>query len=83
MTSDYAFRPIAGFPERCNASVELVRKLGTQLANVLDLGFIDPQSGEVFRWRFNCALKPVAGQALRPNQTIVPLRPNAALAFTE
>lgn len=48
MTSDYAFRPIAGFPERCNASVELVLKLGTQLANVLDLGFIDPQSGEVF-----------------------------------
>jgi hypothetical protein len=36
------------FPEKCNASVELVRKIGSHVAGELDLGFIDPQSGEAF-----------------------------------
>jgi hypothetical protein len=30
----------------------------------------------------NYAFKPIAGQALRPNQFIVPQRLNAALGFT-
>jgi hypothetical protein len=37
---------------------------------------------EFNKQRSNCAIKPIAEQALRPNQTIAPQRLIAALGFT-